>query len=133
MSRLPVYSTDQIARYLGRGYYHVDLHWNLGATGAYPQAGELSYDTSGLGAPRAALARQALAPPPTPRRTSCSEPPGRPDFTREIESNPLESPGLSKINPGRARSTTRPRRRVTRGLAASGNVFPVTPMSLDSR
>jgi len=60
MPTLPTYSNARIARYIGEGYHHADLHWNLGATGLFPQAGVLSYDTSGLSAPRAALARQAL-------------------------------------------------------------------------
>ena len=58
---LPVYSNDQIASYIRSGYFGADYKWNLGASGTAPQSGQLTYNTSGLSAPRAAIAQQAFA------------------------------------------------------------------------
>lgn len=58
---LPVYTNAQVASYIRSGYYGVDYKWNLGASGTAPLAGVLTYSTAGLGAPRAAIAEQAIA------------------------------------------------------------------------
>ena len=58
---LPVFSNDQIASYIGSGYFGADYKWNLGVSGTAPQFGQLTYNTNGLSAPRAVIAQQAFA------------------------------------------------------------------------
>jgi serralysin len=58
---LPVFSNNQIARYLQSGFWGGDYKWNIGSAGTAPQFGVITYNTNGLTAAGVSLATQALA------------------------------------------------------------------------